>query len=225
MSYIFFGLALALAIVDWAAVGKNWKILEYIAKPGVMLALLLWLWGLNGLAGPLAWFAAALVFSLAGDVFLMLPREQFIAGLISFLLAHLAYVVGFNTAPLSPSLAALLLAVLVAITALRLYRAIAAGLAARGQARLRSPVLIYSIVISLMVLSALLTLVRPEWAALPAWLVSAGAVLFFISDSTLAWNRFVHPLRGSRLTVIITYHLGQALIILGAALQYLRVAG
>ena len=44
-----------------------------------------------------AWFVAALVFSLAGDVLLMLPREQFVAGLSAFLVAHLCYIVGFWT--------------------------------------------------------------------------------------------------------------------------------
>ena len=43
------------------------------------------------------WFVAALVFSLAGDVLLMLPREQFVAGLAAFLVAHLCYIVGFWT--------------------------------------------------------------------------------------------------------------------------------
>ncbi len=220
MSYFFLWLALALALADWWAVGKGWKALEYATKPAVMLALLLWLWNLGGFSSPLAWFTAALAFSLVGDICLMLPREQFIAGLVAFLLAHLAYVVGFNATPLGFSLAAMLLAVLVATTGLRLYRLIAAGLQASGQSHLRLPVLVYSLGLSLMLLSALLTLVRPEWAALPAWLVSAGATLFFVSDSTLAWNRFLRPLAGARLIVIVTYHLGQALIVLGVVLHY-----
>src|SRR3954467_9277384 len=35
---------------------------------------------------------AGLVLSLVGDIFLMLPDEQFIAGLVSFLLAHICYI-------------------------------------------------------------------------------------------------------------------------------------
>ena len=41
-----------------------------------------------------AWFVAALVLCLAGDVFLMLPKDLFVAGLASFLLGHLCYVAG-----------------------------------------------------------------------------------------------------------------------------------
>ena len=43
------------------------------------------------------WFVAALVFSLVGDVLLMLPREQFVGGLSAFLVAHLCYIAGFWT--------------------------------------------------------------------------------------------------------------------------------
>ena len=40
---------------------------------------------------------AGLVFSLGGDVFLMLPSDQFIKGLVSFLLAHICYIVAFSS--------------------------------------------------------------------------------------------------------------------------------
>ena len=42
------------------------------------------------------WFVAALALSLVGDVLLMLPRERFVGGLVAFLLAHLAYIVGLG---------------------------------------------------------------------------------------------------------------------------------
>ena len=44
-----------------------------------------------------AWFVAALVCSLAGDVLLMLPTDRFVAGLAAFLVGHLCYVAGFWT--------------------------------------------------------------------------------------------------------------------------------
>lgn len=235
MSYLFLIIAFLIAVVDWIAVARGNKKLEYFAKPGVMVALLVWLWQFSAAHSPAApgavhllWFAAGLVFSLAGDVFLMLPREQFIAGLVSFLLGHLAYVVGFNAVvfnasppPVNP--ASLVVALLVAVVAVQIYRRIAAGLSASGKGKLKGPVLVYTLVISLMVLSALLTLVRPdeEWQVVPALLAAAGALLFFLSDTFLAWNKFVAPLPYGRLRVIITYHLGQILIALGAALHFL----
>jgi uncharacterized membrane protein YhhN len=87
-------------------------------------------------------------------------------------------------------------------------------------AHLKLPVLIYVVVIDLMLFSAALTLVRPEWAALPALLASVGAYLFFLSDTILGWNKFVAPLRNGQLLVRITYQVGQGLIIIGAAIHY-----
>ncbi|MBN1147841.1 MAG: lysoplasmalogenase [Anaerolineales bacterium] len=214
--------ALALALADWAAVARGRRASEYFTKPGVMLSLLLWLVANGGLEGRLAWFALGLALSLAGDVFLMLPNERFIAGLLSFLLAHLAYVAGFNSdgpPPLHPvSLGLALLALLVAS---QIYRYIARGLEAGGQGKLKVMILAYTSVIGLMLISAILTLGRPEWAGLPSLLASSGAALFVLSDSLLAWNRFVKPLPHGKLKVRVSYHLGQALIVLGAALRFL----
>jgi len=221
MSYLLIGVALIVAIADWVAVATQRKTLEYFAKPGVMLVLLVWLWQASGFSGSLIWFGLGLVFSMAGDIFLMLPRERFIAGLVAFLLAHVAYVVGFNQTPTAFNLAGFVLAVLVTLVFLRVYRRIAAGLDASGQPALKTPVLIYSLVISVMLLSALLTLATDTWQAGAAILVSAGALLFFLSDTLLAWNKFVTPIKWGRLAVIITYHLGQILITVGAAWHYL----
>ena len=66
----------------------------------------------------------------------------------------------------------------------------------------------------------MLTLLRQLVADHPAIAVCAGAALFFLSDTILAWNKFVAPLRYGRLMNMATYHLGQMLIALGAALHF-----
>jgi uncharacterized membrane protein YhhN len=221
MNYLWLAIAAAIAVLDWIAVERKIKLLEYFAKPGAMLALILWLWQASGFQGVMVWFGVGLLFSLAGDVFLLLPREQFIPGLVAFLLAHVAYIIGFNAAPPPLNLPAALMALVVLLAALQIYRGVAAGLQASGQTRLKAPVLVYSLVISLMLLSALLTFVRPEWQPAPALMAGVGALSFFISDSVLAWNKFVTPLAHARLITMVTYHLGQALIMLGCAAHYL----
>ena len=219
MPYLLLIPVLVTAILDWISVAKNWRKAEYVLKPLTMVALLAWLWIVAGFSGALIWFALGLLFSLAGDIFLMLPREQFIPGLIAFLLAHLAYLVGLNQSAPPISLPSLILALFVALTSLQIYRRISQGLKKSGHGNLAVPVLVYTVVISLMLLSALLTLVRPEWNPMPALLVSAGALLFYISDTLLAWNKFVAPLKTGHLVVMVTYHLGQILIVLGATMQ------
>jgi uncharacterized membrane protein YhhN len=89
-----------------------------------MVVLLAWLASIGGLQGYLIPFAFGLVFSLAGDVFLMLPKERFVGGLVSFLLAHIAYIIGFNDSIPPLNLVTLVVVILVGLVALRLYRRI-----------------------------------------------------------------------------------------------------
>ncbi len=210
---------LLLALLDWLAVHFGWRRIGYLTKPAVMLALIGWLASMGAIHGALIWFLIALVFSLLGDVFLMLPREQFLAGLVAFLLAHLAYVIGLNPAPPPVNLPALLVALMVGVTGGHLFRTIAA----RVPPKMRKPMLAYAGVISLMLLSAFLTLIRPDWNPQAGLEVSLGAFLFFLSDTLLAWDRFVRPLKHARLKVRVTYHLGQILLILGAATHFLEL--
>ena len=221
MDYYLLIIALGLAVLDWIAVARQWKRLEYVAKPGVMLVLLLWLGLIGGFTSPMLWFSLGILFSLFGDIFLMLPREIFTAGLVAFLLAHLSYIIGLNQGPLPFNLATLIIALMVIIVAVTIFRQLNAGLKAKDLNSLRLPVLVYCLVISLMLFSALMTLVKNYWMPVPALMVSFGALFFFLSDAFLGWNKFVDPLKNGRIVVIVTYHLGQILIVLGAALHFL----
>lgn len=224
-----------LAIVDWIAADKKIKPLEYFAKPATILALLWWVWQSVGLGGSMLWFTIGLIFCLVGDVFLMIPRNLFIFGLLSFLMGHIFYILGLNNTPPYINMVGLFLLLVLrkpfAIIALLilliyliwLYRKLAGGLVAQGSAKLKIPVLIYAIVISLMVYSALMTWYRAGWPIMAALSTSFGAVLFCISDSLLAWDRFLKPLSHADLTVMATYHLGQIGITLGAMMYALAI--
>ena len=221
MSFSFLWIALVIAFVDWAAVARKWRKLEYLAKPAVIISLLAWIGTNDGFQGQMIWFGLGLVFSLFGDIFLMLPKDLFVAGLVSFLFAHISYIIGYNQTLPPVNIPSLILAVIVGITAAQIYNRIAIGLAKSEQDKLKIPVILYTFVISLLLVSALLTLVRPSWEALPAILSSIGALLFFVSDTLLAWNKFVDAIPKGRILVMITYHLGQMGIIIGAGLHYI----
>jgi uncharacterized membrane protein YhhN len=219
LSAVLFACIPVFAVLDWVAVARQDKRLEYFAKPATTTALLAWFVASAGLQGQALWFALGFLFSLGGDVFLMLPKDRFILGLVSFLIGHVCYLIGFNPSLPPANLPMTILGVLVGIVAVRAYRGIAAGLLRSGKQRLRLPVLVYSLALSLMLLSALSTLVRPEWQASAALLASSGALFFYVSDIILAWDKFVHPVRRARLLTMITYHLGQALIAIGVILR------
>jgi uncharacterized membrane protein YhhN len=213
-------LALIFAAGNWLAVAKYWKRMEYLTKPAVLILLIAWAGSVSALGGHHIWFLAGLVFSLTGDILMLLPKERFLTAWLAFMLAHVSYIVGFNPSFPPLSMASLLLAGLVSPLAFRLTCIILTGLKSSGEPRLSVPVALYSLVISAMLLSAILTLVRSEWPAGAALMVSAGAVLFFVSDLILALNRFVAPVRNSPVIIMITYHLGQGLIIGGASLHF-----
>ncbi len=207
------------ASLDWYAVHKGWKKLEYFLKPATMVFLFIFLFLMTGFQGIALWFGIGILFSLAGDVFLMLPKEQFIAGLVSFLLAHLAYIIGFNQSFPPLDAFGIIMAIILGIVAARLYQYIAAGLVKQEKEFLLKPVLIYTGVIAIMLFSALLTLSRPEWDFRAAITVSVGAALFMLSDAILAWNKFVQPIKNGRVMNMAAYHLGQIILIYGVVMH------
>lgn len=199
------GVAALAAVANWVAVARGNKPLEYIAKPATMTALVAVALLLEPAhADRRLWFVVAGVLSLAGDVFLMLPRDRFIPGLVSFLLAHVAYVVGLLQLPASPAAAALggvLVVAAIATIGARVLRAVRAG----PRSGLLGPVFGYLVVISTMVVAAFAT---------GPILAIAGALVFYASDSILAEQRFVRPRSWAPVAVMVTYHLGQAALIL-----------
>ena len=219
MTYIPIVVALILAVLSWIAADKKLKLLEYVAKPGTMLALLWWIWSSVGLDGSMLWFTLGVIFCLAGDVFLMVPRDMFIFGLMAFLVGQICYVVGFNDLAPYFNLWGLILIIILGIYVWWLYPKLVAGLMKKSIGKLKIPVLIYALAISLMVYSAFMTWTRPGWSMYTALSVSMGSVLFYVSDSTLAWDRFVSPISHGRLKTMVTYHLAQFGIILGAILH------
>jgi len=196
---------------DLVAIWRGIRPLRYLFKPGTM-ALIIAL-GAAGLpeAGPYGFLIlAGLLCSLAGDIFLVLPRSRFLAGLTAFFCAHLLYIAAFlwrasqdlAALPGAPWATALLVAVLLA-AGVHLFRRVRPGVLREGGARLLVPVGLYICVISLMALSAAVT---------GSAAVLAGALLFCISDTILAWNRFVRPLPRADLGVMSTYFAAQYLI-------------
>jgi uncharacterized membrane protein YhhN len=144
-----------------------------------------------------------LLCSMAGDIFLMLPSDQFIPGLVSFLVAHLFYIWAFiHGRRFRFSFWSLLPFVVYGIL---IFIFLSPGLKA-----MKLPVLAYIVVILLM-----------GWQAWERWgdtgqglalLAFFGAVLFIISDSVLAINRFRQPFEMARALTLSTYFAAQWMI-------------
>jgi uncharacterized membrane protein YhhN len=160
---------------------------------------------------------AGLLLSLVGDVLLIFPTSRaFMAGLIAFLCAHLAYIGAFIHLQTSRELGAklpaeLIAALVLAGVAATVYRTLQPKL---GQMRL--PVILYMAVITVMVHRALaVAFVYPGQPALPV-LVVGGALLFYLSDAILAIDRFKFDgaMPHGRLWSLSAYYAGQLLLAL-----------
>lgn len=207
------------AIADWFAVARDAKRPEYIFKPATLLgviALTVVILQTRHDAWQGQWFLVGFVFSLLGDIFLMLPNPRwFMFGLGAFLLAHVCYIVGLN--PSAPPALALALLIPCGLVIGFFERRVIQSLRAAHHSSLTVPVIAYGLAMLLMVFSAWATLFRAEWNDTRRACVIVGATLFLVSDAMLAWNRFVKPFAAAKLAVIVTYHLGQ--IALALSLQ------
>ena len=215
------GLILLSAILDWLAVGLGWNKAKFLTKPLVMILLIGWMSIHGGWTAPVMWFTLGAVFALIGDICLMLPGNYFLAGLVSFLLAHLLYITGFFTEALYLSPVWIAASVIVICFAVVLTRKIRQGVRRKtGARRLRWSVTIYSVAVTAMFLSTLSTIQKPGWSLSTYFAVALGGMLFYLSDTLLAYDRFVSTIHHGRLMVRITYHLGQILLLAGVLTHF-----
>jgi len=225
MFNVFFFLFIVIALTDWYLVLADGYRLRNVTKPLTLIALILWFTITGGWQGQTAILGAGLIFSLAGDIFLLksilLVRPgMFQFGLFSFLVVQILYIILFNKTLPSVNLAFVGLFSLIGIVTYLAARQILKGLRRTpGGEKQQAPVILYLIAISLMFFSASYTLFRPEWVLLHAALVAAGALLFYVSDFILAFDAFVKPYKYAGILITVTYHLAQAAIVSGVLLN------
>jgi uncharacterized membrane protein YhhN len=148
---------------------------------------------------------AGLLCSLAGDIALMFPEKWFTAGLVSFLAAHIFYILAFKPGPGHPLSPGMFVPFL--IFGLLMFRILAPSLGP-----MKFPVLVYIAAITAMAgLAAGRFIDRGGTRPLLAF---AGAVLFLISDSVLAYDRFAKKLSPAQAIILGTYFPAQLLIAL-----------
>jgi uncharacterized membrane protein YhhN len=180
--------------------------LHVVTKPlATALLVLIVGWPRTRLA---AWVTAGIALSIVGDVALLSPGDgAFIVGLAAFLLAHVAYVVGFaGTAGWAPWLP--LVVVVTGAATVMILRAIWPKTAG-----MHGPVVAYGLAITAMVTAAFGALA----GGLPGgWLAAVGALLFYASDASLALNRFRSPIPHAAFLTLGLYWIGQIGIALAA---------
>lgn len=197
LNILIFGI-IVLAVVTAFSKQYQTRTIYFVTKPLTTLLIIVFAFLRSGSADVYEnSILAGLVFSLAGDIFLMLDiKKAFLFGLVSFLIAHVFFlnafiqnVTIFNTSLLVPVAGYSIIMYIALVKKLKSYR---------------YPVLLYLVVITLML-----------WASLNRYylysstenlLLLAGALLFVISDSVLALNKFRQPIAKGELIILLTYY-------------------
>jgi len=198
------------ALVDWWAVARGRRMVELWAKPLTMALLV----GVAATAGDpdgdvRAWLVAGAVLGLVGDVALLGDGEAaFMVGLAAFAVGHLAYAIAAVLVGFDAAWALVGAAFMAVVLGFRFATRTVPGARRRGGPALAGAVVFYACVITAMVITA--------WGT-TAVIAGLGAMAFAASDWVLGHERFVGPLPGGRLSVIVPYHVGQALLTVGLA--------
>lgn len=189
--------------------------LEKVTKPLLMIVMIIYfVSSVNSISSALKkWIIAALAFSWLGDVLLMFQQEQpifFLLGLSAFLIAHIFYILFFHLARVNEQVKSRWWLVAIVVV----YYAILMAVLYPKLGDMKVPVPVYGIVISFMLLLATHMLFIKNSKA--GQLMMAGAVLFILSDSVLAINKFYQPFEAAGLVIMLTYGMAQLLITKGA---------
>lgn len=205
---------IALLIAHITGIQLNNELLQFISKPLLIPVLIgFFLSQPNTITSNLKkWILLALFFSWCGDVLLMFVSKKeifFLLGLSAFLLAHIFYILFFHHVRVRENIKSnpwLLVIVVV-------YYAVLISWLSPFLGEMKLPVRMYGVVISVMLMLAMHMLNIKNTKA-GKWMM-IGALLFVISDSVLAINKFYQPFNAAAVVIMLTYGLAQLLIVKG----------
>lgn len=196
---------------------------HYLLKPSITISLMLYIAFNTQLKGRFAKrIFAGLFFGLFGDCFLMFVHVNsnfFIFGLVSFLIGHILYITAFyldyKWQPNIEKKIGWLALIIFGVFGIVFYLYLRPYLNS-----LKIPVMIYTFIILLMAVMAVNRKGRVNTISFN--LIFYGAILFLISDSILAYNKFVSPIKFSGIAIMSTYMIAQYLITIGAVQRKLK---
>jgi uncharacterized membrane protein YhhN len=205
------------SLVNLAGVALGNNDLIFYTKPLLMPLLAMWL-AMETFGRPPRFLKkmlfAGLAFATLGDILLMFGDQPlfFMLGLVAFLFTHLSYIGGFSSIRnldngflRSNSSRILPYALFAAGLLWGLWDGIPEAM--------QLPVTVYALVITAMTLSVVN--IKGSIPAATFRMILAGAILFMLSDSLIAANRFGGGIPSPGILIMATYIAGQFLIVKG----------
>ncbi|WP_417214094.1 lysoplasmalogenase [Bizionia sp.] len=192
--------------------GMSYPLLHYFAKPALLVSIIIFYYKQNtSITNKIKQLTfGALIFSLLGDILLMFADKSdhfFTLGLVAFLTAHILYILVFLKRRNTDKKPYLFNVILLVYGGLLFY------FLKDNLGDMLIPVIVYMLVILTMGTTAYLR--KGEVPNVSYKLVFVGAILFMISDSLLALNKFYEPLPFSNISIMFTYAFAQLCIIFG----------
>ncbi len=209
-----FAVYLLAAAIQLIAILLLWEEGRFMTKPLLMPLLGLAVYAASEHSKERSIILTAIFFSFLGDSFLLFDYINplyFIFGLVSFLLTHILYVVYFiGIKPVQPSLLKQYPWVILLVTA---YGISLVYFLFPKLGELKMPVIVYATVICSMLLCSVHIYRRVNTNA--GWMFIGGALLFVLSDSLLAINKFNAPFAAAAFLIMLTYCAAQYFIARG----------
>ncbi|AYN03473.1 lysoplasmalogenase [Flavobacterium sp. 140616W15] len=186
-------------------------------------------WYLKGLLIPILWLAVyfsedfpskkillgALLFSWIGDVILLfanISEIYFILGLVAFLISHVIYIILFNKQN-KPNVSKNKGVFFIGLGFILVYLTTMLTVLLPKLGDLQLPVIVYALTISTMLLYAFSGYLI--WKKPANTYIFIGAIVFVLSDSILAMDKFYEPIYKNSFFIMLTYLMAQYLIVIG----------
>jgi len=202
---IFTILFFLVVITDLIAVAFHHPVLEAVVKPMLML-LLMGVYAFSSVKRN-NWYLLALAFSFLGDVLLLDKENMFLFGIASFLMTQLIYI----KLILSKTGRSDLKLKVFAVVPFLVYIVILLSLLKDNLGDYLVPVIVYGIAISVFGMTSLHFYLQKKSKV--SLLMLTGAVLFILSDSMIALNKFYKVHEYYPVAIMLTYALAQYLIL------------
>lgn len=211
-------------VLEIAAIIMSNSTLHFIAKPLLMpiLAVVFYQYARLSFNSLHKKIFIALFFSWLGDVFLMFVFKHelfFLAGLGSFLVAHIIYIIAFRAITLKEIKAILPQKWWLLLPLVAYFILLVSSFFSLVPMDMKAPVAVYSFTIAVMVVMAINRYGRVNDKSFS--MVLGGALLFMFSDSIIAVNKFSFhdQMSYAGVAIMLLYCVGQLYIVKGIAKQ------
>lgn len=204
LSKLLIAVYFVVSVLDIVAVAMHYPVMQAVFKPMIMLSLMAAYY--FSVSKINTWYLLALAFSFLGDVLLMDKNNLFLPGIAAFLCTQLIYIFIIQKRLKKGNMKDLL----IAIVPFMIFYGLLIAILQKNLGDFKIPVMVYGMAISIFGMSALL--LHLQYRNFSSRILLLGAILFIVSDSMIALQKFHSARQIYPVAIMSTYVLAQFLI-------------